>query len=585
MKRPVAVILLLTISACSFRTAERTITTTPTGQGVTAPSPSPSILAARTSTLVPSATLTPPTPVIPSATPRPTQTTVPIATQTASAPPPVATTELPATPSSTTVAVSACPGTEQLSATGNDPADLNANGQAVVAQPQDPTAPQAGEAWNSYAMRLILNRSTATVSATQTVVWTNRTEQAVPDIVFHLYPNLPDFGGQLVVTCATVNGAPVELLFEQNNWTLRLPLPEPIAPNAEARISMVYNVTTPENASQTNYGAFNLEDEVWSLASFYPILARRVADDWDTLVPNGWGDFVNSDMARYVVEVITNPDDGLLIGTGMQRGSCDRPRCTVQLVSGPQRDFVLVQAQGWQQLRSTVDGTTVVSSFPAPQLAAGQRALDLSADALRKFNQQFGPYPYSELDVLPVFARQFAGVEYPGVIMISTSYYAGDDDARLDMQDVVVHEVAHQWWYNVVGNDVLREPWLDEGLTSYAGEYLYTEMSGQQLKQLTANRKRGLEELGLNDTPIDLPVAGYDSNRAYVAVIYGRAPLFLAALRAEIGDDAFFRLLRTHYERNQFGIATTEEFKLTAQMVTGRSLDPFFAQWFTTTNR
>src|SRR5205823_639851 len=118
---------------------------------------------------------------------------------------------------------------------------------------------------------------------------------------------------------------------------------------------------------------------------------------------------------------------------------------------------------GWQHARRRVGDAVVISSFPPAWQAVGERAADISADAVSRYDAHFGAYPYTELDVLPVTASGFEGVEYPGLIMIGKSYYQQTQKKPgIDMQDVVVHEVAHQWWYNVVGDDQLREPWLDE---------------------------------------------------------------------------------------------------------------------------
>ena len=96
---------------------------------------------------------------------------------------------------------------------------------------------------------------------------------------------------------------------------------------------------------------------------------------------------------------------------------------------------------------------------------------------------------------------------------------------------------------------------------------------------MTERRQATLERLGLGNTPIETGPRAYPDARSYVAVVYGRAPLFFDALRRELGDDTFFNLLREHYRRNAFGRATTVGFEALAEEVAGRQLDPFLAQW------
>jgi hypothetical protein len=397
--------------------------------------------------------------------------------------------------------------------------------------------------------------------------------------VFHLYPNLAEFGGQLDVTCATIDGAAVEPQLEDSNWVLRLPFATPLAAGATARATLHFQATTPRHAAETKYGAFNAQDGLWTLASFYPTLAIRVDNAWDTLRPNNWGDFVNSDMSLYHARVVLPAGDELL-SSGDTTSDCGVGQCRASVAAGPQRDLTLVLLRGWEHERKQVGTTTVVSSFPPNLRAGGERTLAITVDAVARYNAAFGIYPYDELDILPIPASSFAGVEYPGLIMIGSSFYTPEDTGSFTLADVVVHEVAHMWWYDVVGNDVLREPWLDEGLASYTGEYLYTEWIGARSPTLTERRRASIDRLNLGKTPIDEPVEGYQNEQAYVAVIYARAPLFFDALRHELGDEIFFKLLREYYRRNTFGRATTASFKALAEEVAGRKLDTFFAQWF-----
>ena len=484
------------------------------------------------------------------------------------APPPTATIgPLPAATSDATitaVATGAC--SRAHTAAPGESGDLNSAGSAL--------APPL-ESFNQYQLDLVLDRPRATITGTETLQFTNRTGAALADLVFHLYPNLPEFGGKLDVTCAAVDDTPVDPVLE-DGWLLRLPLPAPVAPEGTVEVTLHFE-TTHQQSESLAYGAFNAGKDLWTMASFYPQLALRVDDGWDTLKPNGWSDFVNSDMALYHARIRTPA--GRLLTSGTVQGACTAEPCTVTVTAGPQRDFTLALASGWEEVRRTVGETTVVSSFPPAWRASGEAALDLAVDAVGQFNTAFGPYPYTELDILPVPAAGFAGVEYPGLMMISESIYAGAANPRQDLQDVVVHEVAHMWWYNVVGNDVLREPWLDEGLTSYSGEYLYPEWAGQVRQGTAARRQEQLARLGLDQVPIDQEVQAYTSAQAYVAVVYGRAPLFFDALRRELGDDAFFKLLREHYRRNAFSLATTLEFEALAEEIAGRDLDTFFQPW------
>ena len=64
------------------------------------------------------------------------------------------------------------------------------------------------------------------------------------------------------------------------------------------------------------------------------------------------------------------------------------------------------------------------------------------------------------------------------MVMIDGSLYDGDQDDWLEL--VTVHEVAHQWWYGLVGNDEVHDSWLDEGLTEYSTILYYGQRYGRE---------------------------------------------------------------------------------------------------------
>ena len=96
----------------------------------------------------------------------------------------------------------------------------------------------------------------------------------------------------------------------------------------------------------------------------------------------------------------------------------------------------------------------------------GRKALDWAAQALTIYQKEFGAYPYRELDIVET-ATTAGGIEYPGLVAVASRLYS-DPNRQAFFESATAHEVAHQWWYNVVGNDQVNHPWLDEALTQYA---------------------------------------------------------------------------------------------------------------------
>lgn len=103
--------------------------------------------------------------------------------------------------------------------------------------------------------------------------------------------------------------------------------------------------------------------------------------------------------------------------------------------------------------------------------------LEIAAEALQIFNQRFGAYPYVELDIVTQQRDDFpagggAGHEYSGLL----SHANGEGSVF----HALVHEVAHLWWFDLVGNDTQREPWLDEALANYASFVYVHDAEGEE---------------------------------------------------------------------------------------------------------
>jgi len=122
-----------------------------------------------------------------------------------------------------------------------------------------------------------------------------------------------------------------------------------------------------------------------------------------------------------------------------------------------------------------VGGTTVTGYADPDHVAGNHEILAYATQALATYNDLFGPYPYTELDVVEVPST--VGFEFPELVLIGSEFF--DDPAHASsrvgaVELLVAHEVAHQWWYGLVGNNHHQHAFLDEGLAEYAS-FLYFE--------------------------------------------------------------------------------------------------------------
>jgi len=411
----------------------------------------------------------------------------------------------------------------------------------------------------------------------QTVYYANRESVPLQEVHFRLLPN--GAGGQMTVSHVTVNGQSVEPSLISGNLGLGVPLGTPLLPGEPLTITLDWALQVPREAGG-NYGLLGYLGETLVLDAFYPVIPVYDEDGWHAAPPPPNADASYNDASHYLVR-ITAPKDLTLVASGVETG---RQRAgeeqIVTFAAGPARDFYLAASARYAVHLSDKVGQVRVNSYAlAGQEAAAKSALRVAIQALEVFGKRLGPYAYTELDIInsPLGAL---GIEYPGVIGISRALYESDSgDERALLESTVAHEVAHQWFYNVVGNDQPGEPWLDEAMAQYLTWLYYRDVQGEAAaRSFRASWEGRWARVDRADVPIGLP-AGQYSGLEYGAIVYGRGPLFVEALAYEMGSQVFDAFLRGYYQSHKWDVATSDGFKNLAEQHCRCDLTPLFVQW------
>jgi aminopeptidase N len=256
---------------------------------------------------------------------------------------------------------------------------------------------------------------------------------------------------------------------------------------------------------------------------------------------------------------------------------------TVSLLfaSGPMRDWTLVASRDYQSTQEELEGILVTSYYlgeEASDAEGGARALDYAVTSLRIYEELFGPYPFNELDVVATPTRA-GGIEYPGLIVVAASLY---NQAGGFFELATVHEVAHQWWYSLVGNDQLDEPWLDEALTQYASmlyyEHRYGEDEAAAIRQSYFQGPYLRLDAEQREIPIGLPVEAYSAN-LYGPIVYGKGPLFFHEIRLLVGQDRFEQILQAYYQQFRYDVAYPQDLVETIERTGGEQIDALYEEW------
>ncbi len=440
-----------------------------------------------------------------------------------------------------------------------------------------PGDPARLSALAQYSITVDVNASAP--AYTGTVEVTIPITAPLSELYFHLYPNLPQFSGQLQVTSASVNGMTVNYGYAADGAAAHLVLPKPLPAGQPAHVRLAFYGKPPKRVD----GAYSLvgsSEGVLSLGTFYPVLAPRRPDGgWALDAADPQGDPGFQDAAFYEVTA-TLPADQVVVATGTQIG--EQPaadgRVVRRYVQGPAREFTLLLSPRYQLLEEEAYGTRVRSYFYPEDADAGKSALYDTVAALEIYSDQFGPYPFRDMAVVEA-PLTFRGQEYPGVSLIGSQDY---DKSLQDLEKLVAHEVAHQWWYNQVGSDQTQAPWQDEGLAEFSMYVYFLGRYGQEQADLLRTRRweapvAQARQNGI-DAPIGKPVAAYKQNN-YETIVYAKGALFFANLRDQLGAGAFGDSLRAYLDKYRWAIAYPDDLRAVFEQLTGKDWRALFSKW------
>lgn len=477
--------------------------------------------------------------------------------------------------------------------------NLDANAVTPYLQALQPQYRQ-NSAFNTmpiYKLDLSVNPISGTYEGQAEISFWNTTPQIMPTIMLRAYPDFFKMaGGQLSLSEAKVNGLSAQLQDFQPTFVQLTP-PSPVQACSQAHVSIKFSGKIANMLREDLYavGTFYSGAGYFALGGFYPQLAlwekpaNQKVWNWTITPMRASSDLTASEAAFFDVH-ITAPDSYKLVGSGVQPQEpvADTAAKTKNwhLLGGPFREFAVVGSLFFTtQNQDTAQGNVsvrVVTNTNNPnqsqQTDFASKALVTTVSVLNEFGKLIAPYPYTQYTLVEFPLLGFNGIEWPMFSQFSqsifTSAYTGDQEQTFGGIAyskpgtlVVIHEVIHQWWYNIVGNDQQKEPFLDEGLTEYCA-YLLPELRAASQQQSVGEAhlfaQSWLDKLRTKIRQQDLPTYGdkvvttpaWGVNLAEAGFVYYRkAPLFYAAYRTKFGDAAFYEFLKLYFQQNFYKVA------------------------------
>ncbi len=504
----------------------------------------------------------------------------------------------------------------------------------------------------NYEINVILNDRLHELNAFETVEYINNSPDTISFLFFHLWPNGysnnqtalakqlfsqsgktklfndPELRGYIDSLNFKVDGNPVKWnLLPESKDICRIYLNEALCPGDTIIVTTPFHVKIPSGAI-SRLGHIG---ESYQISQWYPKPAVYDKSGWHQMPYLDQGEFY-SEFGSFDVS-ITLPENYTVGATGTLQNDEEAERLdklaadtawkgtidyrgtefppssglmkTLRYTGKEIHDFAWFADKRFHVLKSSVNlpesGREVITwvMFTNQQAYLWKDALKYVNRSILYFSNRIGDYPYSTFTAVQSALTAGSGMEYPGLTVIGIA----DDAYSLD--EVIAHEICHNWFYSALGSDERRYPFMDESITSaYELRYMHEMYPGRELWKAYYNKKKmpdffhidkmpaeriqeleWLSQARMNlEQPINLPATDY-STLNYSLIIYDKAAIGFNYLRAWLGDSVFDSTMHNYYDTWRSKHPQPDDLRTVFESMTDKNLTWFFSDFLTTTKR
>ncbi|MEC0255543.1 M1 family metallopeptidase [Paenibacillus lautus] len=435
-----------------------------------------------------------------------------------------------------------------------------------------------------YHIQARLNDKDMTIQGSSMVTYRNTSQDTLNQLVFHTYAdanrskstqtsmfkrsneeiskNHPDkkpddFLGGIDIQGVNANGQSLD--FHNEDQALTIQLKKPIQPGAAITVHMDFSLNIPYGSQRLSY-----YQDIINGAHWFPVMSvyDEEKHQWNTTPysPSFETDYYTS--ADYEVE-FNVPDAYQVAMPGMitTRNDVESGRKVVSAVANNTREFVFFASPNFKVNSVTRDGLTIEYFYFDNEPGKKQvmdRYIDQAFKAIEFFGDKYGAYPYPEFRIVESYVEGVA-IEYSRVIQMGQVHSKADP-----VQDTVfIHEIAHQWFHALIGNDSEKESFLDEGFADFSKVY-FAEKLGDKLN--------GFKSIQFDDSKVELAIASTNDEVGGLAspVYYEKGRQAIYQLYRSVGEEKFDHLMREYFKRYVYKNATIEGLLQTIEDVLGK---------------
>lgn len=494
----------------------------------------------------------------------------------------------------------------------------------------------------NYTINVSLNDKKHTLSAFETIEYINNSQSELKEIYFHLWPNayknnstalakqLLDDGslsffnapdslrGYIDSLDFKVDGEKIKWETDNENIDIcKLILNKPLAPGGKINISTPFFVKIP-SAKFSRLGHIG---QAYFITQWYPKPAVFDNKGWHAIPYLNQGEFY-SEFGSFEVS-ITLPANYVVGATGilqneMEQQWLDEKASATKRISEFDKsmsfppsdaetktliyklnnihDFAWIADKRFHVLKSEVElpktenKVTTYSLFTNSEADLWKNAPAYIDSALYFYSLFNGDYPYPVCTAVDGTIAAGGGMEYPTITII------GKVGSAFLLEDVIVHEVGHNWFYGILGSNERAYGWMDEGINSFNEQrYFYTKYGNAQKGNPLAggfpfSKKSGMADLTTKETmhleamlsmgnhidqPIETPAVDF-TRFNYGTIMYAKTAVVFEYLKTFLGDSVFNKCAHNYFEAWKFKHPYPEDLKKAFTETSGKNLDWFF---------
>jgi aminopeptidase N len=350
---------------------------------------------------------------------------------------------------------------------------------------------------------------------------------------------------------------------------------QPIAPDTETSVTISYSATPKRGLYfRTPEMGYKAQDmHVWTQGE--TIEARHWFPCYDA--PN---EKFTSEVTCRVPEGMVVLSNGKLVSEEKDAGS--GLMAVRWLQDKPHANYLIALTAGYfKKVEDKYKDIPLAFYTPASQIEQAMNSFKDTKDIMGFFEREIGvPYPWAKYYQVVVDDFTAGGMENTTLTILTenTLHTTATENLR-DSQGLVAHEMAHQWFGDLVTCKDWSHIWLNEGFATFYEQLYdgYKHGRDEMLYRFYESARGIIEQPNQTNAIVRRDYNSPDDLFNYLA--YPKGAWVLRMLRSQLGEDLFRRCILTYVERHKFDNVVTEDLNAVVEELSGRSFDQFFDQW------